>query len=180
MGRGAALGVACLLTGCSSKTPPPSPKTKKDPDQAVRSFESGSGSADVFGPMPQHERRWTVYWKSLNVSATGKNISTGQMSGVTGRTYSKSRPELEFSGQAGSGDKQNRILTLKGNVRVTSLLRHETMFADQVVYDAGRKLVTARGNVRFEGRVGTIGTFSELLATSDFSKVGTEDPFSHP
>jgi lipopolysaccharide assembly outer membrane protein LptD (OstA) len=130
--------------------------------------------------MPKHDPKWSVRWQRLDVNATGMNISSGKMYGVTGLTFSNLKPELRFSADSGTGDKQDRVLDLQGNVKVTSIAKAETMLADEVLYDAGTHVLTAKGNVRFEGSVGTVGTFSELLASSDFKRIGTPGAFSTP
>ncbi len=103
------------------------------------------------------------------------------MSDASGTIYDKAgKPKLIFSARTGIGDKENNVLRLHGDVRVTSIEQKETLTSDALAYDAKAKLLHATGNVRFQGNVGTIGTFSELVATSDFKRIGTSDMFSTP
>jgi hypothetical protein len=99
------------------------------------------------------------------------------MSDVLGTIYGKGKDDLQFSAKTGAADKATKFLKLRGNVRVRSVEKDETLTAQEIDYDADSKVLTAIGNVRLTGHVGTIGTFSKLMATSDFKLVGTPDLF---
>jgi lipopolysaccharide export system protein LptA len=127
--------------------------------------------------MPKHERRWNLKWQQAQVSGDESNLTSGNLTGVTGTIYGAKAETLLFSSEAGKADKQARLLTLNGQVQIKSQKQHETLTADEVDYDAQTKVLTAIGNVRLARRVGAIGTFSKLMATSDFKRVGTPDLF---
>jgi hypothetical protein len=168
--------LALILAGCSPKVQDlPKPKHHTDPPITV---ESGPGTAHAFGPMPDRLLRWMIGWKSMQLNALDDKPEGGTMSGVSGTIYDDhGKANLTFSSRTAIGDSENQKLRLHGDVRVTSTERQETLISDALAYDAAAKLLTATGNVRFQGNVGSIGTFSELMATSDYKLIGTPQMF---
>lgn len=168
------LGLA--LQGCLSG--PPKTQVQKPPDKPpTQEINFTAGTGDAFGPVPKHEKRWTVNWKSMvlqGLQSTG--ISEGQMSGVSGMIFKAEQPVLRFKSDRGHGDKANEVLVLQDHVVASKPDGSENLTADTLTYLAKRKLLIATGHVRVYGVSGD-GTFSQLVATSDLNHVGTPDMF---
>jgi len=177
-----------LLAGCGS---PPNKgkggenKKEKDLSQLSQTVESSSGNATSKGPPPKRESLWYVEWKKASIhlqpnaipGADSVGISTGNMEGVRGNLFEGEKPGSTFSADTGSADTMKRILTLEGNVHLHSSNPDAELTCDRVVYDAGKEVVRAIGHVRIEGKVGTIGTLSEILATKDLKRIATPGMF---
>lgn len=168
------LGLA--VQGCLSGQP--ETKVQRPPDKPpTQEVNVTSGTGDAFGPMPKHEKRWTVNWtKMILQGLQSKGLSTGQMSGVSGTIYKKEEPVLNFKSDRGHGDKANEVLVLQDHVVASKPDGSENLTADTVTYLAKSKLLIASGHVRVYGASGD-GTFSQLVATSDLDHVGTPDMF---
>lgn len=172
-----------LLPGCQAKPskqqPPPSPSSAK-PESAAQTVNATAGYSDAYSPLPAREHLWTVHWNSLTAQGSQEGgASDGQMVGVFGDIYKKEKLSLTFVSDTGHGDKANKLLSLKGHVVVKTADKRSTMTCDSLDYDSAKDLLIAHGNVKLQGAVGSVGTFTELIATSDLTKVGTPDLFNH-
>ncbi len=104
----------------------------------------------------------------------------GTMTGVTGEIYRDEKLADTFRGDEAVANHSQNELTLSGHVELVSADKTATLRCDKVLYDATKKLFHAMGNVRFSGRVGSLGTFPELIATSDLKKAAVPELFGKP
>lgn len=182
-----ALGLL-LLAGCGA---PPNKgkggenKKERDLSQLSQTVESSAGNATSKGPPPKREPLWYVEWEKASVHLQPKvtpdsnsmGISTGNMEGVKGNLFEGEKPGSTFNADTGSADSAKRILTLEGNVHFHSVNPDAELTCDRIVYDASKEVIHAIGHVRVEGKVGTIGTLSEILATKDLKRIATPGMF---
>jgi hypothetical protein len=156
------------------------PKEKPTPTGVVNSL---GGSSDIYSTGAKRVELWTVSWQQMAVKLGKDGVSEGRMHGVHATIYRGSGDGVTVSSEYGSGDKldsKHKMLELTGNVTVRSKDKKSVLTCNSLRYDPSTRLLYASGNVLFKNPVGSIGTFSQLLATSDLKKVGTPDEFNLP
>lgn len=177
---------ALVLAGCG---PGPNAKAdkdkKKDDKQALptQTILTTSGSALVKSeppknkPLAERVPLWFVAWKSAVIDVTAGNPRNGSMTGVSGYLFDKGKKGSTFRSDEGVANSTKKLLTLTGNVRVVSPDPSGVLTCDRLFYDASKEVLHAQGHVRVVGKVGTVGTLSEILATKDLSRIATPDMF---
>jgi hypothetical protein len=185
-GGWAALVPALLLAGCGP-APNAGKKAENKPatPEIVQTVESTSGSVQVLGP--KREKLWYIEWKNASVRVNEKGISFGSMEEVRGALFAEGGKDSTFSADSALGDKldqkdsdkdkRNVRLTLEGNVHLRSKDPDAEITCDRLVYDGEKKLIDAQGHVRVQGKVGTIGTLSQVLATFPLKRIATPGMF---
>jgi len=189
--------LALALAGCG---PPPNggkdaKKPKQEEKKLVQTVETTSGRALSKGPPPKREPQWFVKWEEASVNLVQPKIlandadvavTTATMKGVTGNLFEGDKPGSTFQADEGLADGAKRVLTLEGNVHLRSIDPNAESDADRVtaeltcdriVYDAINEVIHAQGHVRIKGKVGTIGTLSEILAKKNLERIATPGMF---
>lgn len=136
---------------------------------------SGEGTQMTEGPNP--ERLWSVKWKSAEMDIKGKS-GVGRMEGVSGVIARDGRDVATYRAARALADQERKVLTLSGQVRITSLKDPKAVLTcDKVTYTGEDKIIKAQGNIRIESGMGTLTSGSELWATPDLSHAATPDLF---
>lgn len=131
--------------------------------------------------MAKRERVFEVHWQKSDLRAvSGEKVGSGQFDDVTGQLFKADKGVANFESKYGEVDQAQNLLTLTGNVSVKGTDPEATLTCSRLVYDANAKVIRAEGNVRIDGKTGTLGPMPELLATPDLKTVATPDMFKHP
>lgn len=136
-------------------------------------------SGDAIQRDEKHEPVYKIAWESAQVRMDNKEQLGGTMELPKGTIYEVgSKPVSNFTSKEGEADPDSKLLTLKGEVVVTSLKHKVTLRCDEIRYASNnRRLVRALGNVRVSGDWGTVSGLNEVWATTDLSTFGTPDLF---
>jgi len=187
------VALVLLLTGCGK--PPNKGKGGENKKQDVKSLsqtvQTTSGSALVKEAPPKNDpyakRKplWYIEWKETTMRLTPQGLTGGSMKNVSGHLFDNDAPGSQFQADTGQGFTVNRKLTklvLDGNVRVErfaagSKESEAVLTCDSITYDATNEVIHAKGHVRIKGKVGTIGTLSEVLATKNLDRIATPGMF---
>lgn len=201
-----------VLAGCGrSRLPPPltPPKSEPEPTTVV----TGKGEytrLEAFDLWWIHENlpSWSIRWERAKLGYSTDQDFGGKMEAVTGTIFQNGEPMSDYSAEFGEVDKKTQLLTIYGNVKVTS--RNEpkaemnpasqdekrlsgVLTCDRLEWLPSRGLVAAKGNVRFASKTyqaGTlkelstwqVATFKELWATPNIGApggtIGTPDQFA--
>lgn len=172
----------------ASKDKPEDDAKNQIPETTVH---TSAGSATISNEKLQPV--WFVRWKSGQIDLTktktvthengkskeseGVGPTHGALEGVDGKFFVNGKPNSTFRSEDGSGDKDTQVLTLWNDVHVISSDPQGELTCDKLIYDATKKRIRALGHVRVVGKVGTVGTLSEVWATPDLKTIATPELF---
>jgi lipopolysaccharide assembly outer membrane protein LptD (OstA) len=167
----------CLPSGPVTKKP--QPKQKASVKTGIQmNLNTDPASAVVYSSEPPRIKLWTVSWQQMSAALDAKGISSGRMKVVHGTLLSGSATGTSVTSEEGVGDEVKKILRLYGHVIVLSPDKKSKLACDSLKYDSRQQLFYAEGNVKILNSVGSIGTFSQLIASADFKKFGTPKDFA--
>ncbi len=141
-----------------------------------------SGHMEGYKDDANREEAYTIKWLSGVARAADQQHYDLSLEGVSGTLIKKGKPAAEFSADAGTAVKMTGVLSLTGNVRVTSLKsgsksKGSSVSCDSAVYETSNEIVKTSGHVILRGISFTFGPFSELWCTNDLSEVASPDQF---
>lgn len=152
---------------------PPRPP-EKQPDRVVNVSEAEAVRLSGEAGNP---RIWEIRWKKAQLEYADDMHFGGTMDTVTGTIYHEGEAVSDFRADSGRAEKESERLTLDGNVRITARKGGGVLTCESLEWLPSRRLVAAKGKVRFEDDVYEAGTFSELWATPEMDAIGTPDRF---
>jgi hypothetical protein len=170
-----------VLAGCGGGKPAGSSKGKPqpEPDQTPKNIATEGGTSVQYAlPPAKREKLWDLTWTAGNVALPGPNQTQAQLANVSGSLYLEQKVAGTYRGDVGTADEAKQVLTLRGNVQLTSVQYGAVLTCDEIRYEGDRKLVRAKGHVRVVNKDGRMTNDAELWATADLEKVGTPDIFS--
>lgn len=151
----------------------------------------------IFRDKKSGQALWDVEWESSRVQP-GDGTAKAELRTVTGKLYTDGKVSTTFEADGARIDQEQKLLVLKGKVKLTSLGAPGTISADgevkeaipsgvltcdQVRYEAkvkDKEVVKARGGVVVKTDQGTIGPTPELWANAKLTVVATPDLFNTP
>lgn len=184
---------ALVIGGCGKKSADKDkPEDEKKDEIPATTVHTSAGSATISNEKLQPV--WFVKWKNGQIDLTktktlthengkpkeseGVGPTHGALEGVDGQFFVNGKPNSTFRSEDGSGDKDRQVLTLWNNVHVISSDPKGELTCDKLIYDAAKKRIQALGHVRVVGKVGTVGTLSEVWATPDLKTIATPELFN--
>jgi hypothetical protein len=135
----------------------------------------GPASFDKFSIDGKGEKVWTARWKSAIAHLYDGGDFAGRMTAVDGSIYQASKEVSTFSAASGEAVKASETLTLREEVTLTANESGIKLTCDELVYEAKKELIKAKGNVRIEGKMGVISGVNEIWTTPELKTVATPD-----
>lgn len=119
---------------------------------------------------------WHIRWKEAAFNIVDEIPTVGKMKGVDGEIL-QAKDVKTFKADEGQADKKTDILTLTGNVSISSEKEGSHLICDKLVYDSNEKVFDATGNVSVTNKTVKITGLPAVMATSDFSEISSPELF---
>jgi hypothetical protein len=183
MGRGWGWGLflvpLCLAACGKGHKSVDKDKRKKEEPPIVQSVDLGAGDTTVYKSSdPKAPVSFTVKWEKGGFKAAKSGIETGHLITVTGDLFSNGKKGSDYQADRGDAVREQRLLTMTGNVKLRAVDGKGTMNAPKAEYRGDIGLVRAMGGVTAKGPFGTLSGVPELWATPDLNTIGTPDMVS--
>ncbi|HMS56054.1 MAG TPA: LPS export ABC transporter periplasmic protein LptC [Fimbriimonadaceae bacterium] len=123
------------------------------------------------------EDLWKVSWKSAKLEYTDDSRFGGAMNDVSGVIYENGKPVSQFTATEAVASKEDNILLLSGEVKVTSVKPEGTLSCEEVRYDGEKRRIEASGNVRVDSGLYSAGSFERVYARPDLTMIATPEWF---
>jgi hypothetical protein len=167
---------ALLVVGCSKSKP--IVYVKPPPKAAARAeIVSTNSSVEEYSPPPNRHRLWRVHWKTAKMEVKDEVPTVGVMDGVDGDIDDRSGIPKTFRADGAVIDHDSHVLTLTGNVVVTSSTDKSSLKCDKMVWKPNKNVLAASGNVSYQTPKYTIANVPEILANGDLSVIATPGLF---
>lgn len=99
------------------------------------------------------------------------------MEGVSGMLFGRRGLSSRFRARRAEASQRDQWLRLSGDVMLEAADPPSRLRCDEVLWDAGKDAVKARGAVVFDAGAYKVGPFPELWATPELSFFSTPDLF---
>jgi hypothetical protein len=125
---------------------------------------------------------YDIQWQSGIAKASDSEHYDFDLKGVTGSLYRDGKKVADYAADAGTAVKATGLLTLSGNVEVTSADQKSktlgtSVKCDQMLYNTSDTILKASGNVTILGKAFTLGPFRDIWCSNDLTEVTTPDQF---
>lgn len=171
-----------VLSGCKQSpmthTQTPKPSSGNGLLAHRRSFETGSGSTDVYTLGQNRERAYHVRWQKANLAGEGSKRLYATATMVSGTIYRLNKPQTTFSANQAVIDRTHGLLTLSGNVQFHSILQKASVKCNVATFIQSLHLIKAKGDVSVNAKNWNLGSFPEVWMSQDLEVIATPDMFS--
>ena len=141
-------------------------------------MNSGAGKTIAYSNDEKHQPLWDVAWKSVRLIIQPDGNTITDMKETSGTFMQQGKEASTFTSATGTADKKKGDIDVDGQVMVVSLTQDSTLRCDHIHYASkGKQIVQATGNVRVDGKWGTVSGLQEVWATPDLKVFGTPDLF---
>lgn len=162
-----------LLAGCGRAKPHP-PKPTSEPPTA---HSANTGPISLVQYAPDRSVLWRASAEGSQISYGTDGAVRGLLLGVKGEIQDKKGAASKFTARKAYADQKKSVLQLMGGIDLESDRTGVRLKAEELRYEAKKRLVEASGKVTVSTDVYEAGPFNVIWATPDLRQFGTPDMF---